>query len=241
MTPETGTTSAPASSRHDTAIHTETVTEPLLSAGHTGDRRGTNAPGSRARPRPSANSAGACSPEGALPAKTKQLIAVAVAHVTQCPYCIRSHTQCGAAAGSNPRGDHGGHLGSRGDACWRCLRAFGAGARHDRSTTNGPADVSAKVAINGLGRIGRAVLKLCRRAIARAGRGERPDRCGESAYLLRFDTVYGRYGKSVAVNGGIWWLPVGSCGRCASAIRRHFPGGSSESTRVRVHGSADAA
>jgi len=29
---------------------------------------------------------------GALPAKTKQLIAVAVAHVTQCPYCIRGHT-----------------------------------------------------------------------------------------------------------------------------------------------------
>ncbi|MDE1948282.1 MAG: carboxymuconolactone decarboxylase family protein [Burkholderiales bacterium] len=31
--------------------------------------------------------------EGALPAKTKQLIAVAVAHVTQCPYCIRGHTE----------------------------------------------------------------------------------------------------------------------------------------------------
>jgi AhpD family alkylhydroperoxidase len=31
--------------------------------------------------------------EGALSAKTKQLIAVAVAHVTQCPYCIRGHTQ----------------------------------------------------------------------------------------------------------------------------------------------------
>ena len=30
--------------------------------------------------------------EGALAEKTKQLIAVAVAHVTQCPYCIRSHT-----------------------------------------------------------------------------------------------------------------------------------------------------
>lgn len=30
--------------------------------------------------------------EGALPAKTKQLISVAVAHVTQCPYCIRGHT-----------------------------------------------------------------------------------------------------------------------------------------------------
>ena len=30
--------------------------------------------------------------EGALPERVKQLIAVAVAHVTQCPYCIRSHT-----------------------------------------------------------------------------------------------------------------------------------------------------
>lgn len=30
--------------------------------------------------------------DGALPSKTKQLIAVAVAHVTQCPYCIRGHT-----------------------------------------------------------------------------------------------------------------------------------------------------
>ena len=30
--------------------------------------------------------------ERALPAKTKQLIAVSVAHVTQCPYCIRGHT-----------------------------------------------------------------------------------------------------------------------------------------------------
>ena len=30
--------------------------------------------------------------EGALSEKTKQLIAVAVAHVTQCPYCIHGHT-----------------------------------------------------------------------------------------------------------------------------------------------------
>ena len=29
---------------------------------------------------------------GALDEKTKQLIAVAAAHITQCPYCIRSHT-----------------------------------------------------------------------------------------------------------------------------------------------------
>lgn len=31
--------------------------------------------------------------DGALPSKTKELIAVAAAHVTQCPYCIRSHTK----------------------------------------------------------------------------------------------------------------------------------------------------
>jgi len=31
--------------------------------------------------------------DGALPATTKQLIAVAVAHVTQCPFCIRGHTR----------------------------------------------------------------------------------------------------------------------------------------------------
>lgn len=30
--------------------------------------------------------------DGALPNATKQLIAVAVAHVTQCPYCIKGHT-----------------------------------------------------------------------------------------------------------------------------------------------------
>ena len=38
--------------------------------------------------------------EGALPSKTKQLIAVAVAHVTQCPYCIRGHTQAALKAGA---------------------------------------------------------------------------------------------------------------------------------------------
>ncbi len=31
--------------------------------------------------------------DGALPGKTKELIALAVAHVTQCPYCIRGHTE----------------------------------------------------------------------------------------------------------------------------------------------------
>jgi AhpD family alkylhydroperoxidase len=31
--------------------------------------------------------------EGELPSVTKQLIAVAVAHSTQCPYCIKGHTK----------------------------------------------------------------------------------------------------------------------------------------------------
>lgn len=30
--------------------------------------------------------------DGALPRKVKELLAVAVAHTTQCPYCIRGHT-----------------------------------------------------------------------------------------------------------------------------------------------------
>ena len=36
---------------------------------------------------------------GALDVATKQLIAVAVAHVTQCPYCIKSHTETALRAG----------------------------------------------------------------------------------------------------------------------------------------------
>jgi AhpD family alkylhydroperoxidase len=37
---------------------------------------------------------------GALPAKTKHLIAVAAAHVTQCPYCIRGHTKAALQHGA---------------------------------------------------------------------------------------------------------------------------------------------
>ena len=40
--------------------------------------------------------------DGALPEKTKQLIAVAVAHVTQCPYCIRGHTKLAHRKGARP-------------------------------------------------------------------------------------------------------------------------------------------
>ena len=38
--------------------------------------------------------------DGALPGKTKQLIAVA--HVTQCPYCIRGHTKAALRQGATP-------------------------------------------------------------------------------------------------------------------------------------------
>jgi AhpD family alkylhydroperoxidase len=40
--------------------------------------------------------------DGALPARTKQLIAVAVAHVTQCPYCIKGHSKAARQHGATP-------------------------------------------------------------------------------------------------------------------------------------------
>ena len=40
--------------------------------------------------------------DGAIDARTKQLIAVAVAHVTQCPYCIRGHTRVAVRHGATP-------------------------------------------------------------------------------------------------------------------------------------------
>jgi AhpD family alkylhydroperoxidase len=39
--------------------------------------------------------------DGALPAKMKQIIAVAVAHVTQCPYCITGHTRAALRHGAS--------------------------------------------------------------------------------------------------------------------------------------------
>ena len=40
--------------------------------------------------------------EGALSEKAKQLIAVAVAHVTQCPDCIKGHTRGALRKGATP-------------------------------------------------------------------------------------------------------------------------------------------
>ncbi|SFN82511.1 alkylhydroperoxidase AhpD family core domain-containing protein [Roseovarius lutimaris] len=39
--------------------------------------------------------------EGTLDARTKQLIAVAVAHVTQCPWCIEGHVKAAQRAGAS--------------------------------------------------------------------------------------------------------------------------------------------
>ena len=39
--------------------------------------------------------------EGALPVKIKQLIAVAVAHTTQCPYCISGHIKAALRHGAS--------------------------------------------------------------------------------------------------------------------------------------------
>ena len=60
-----------------------------------------------------------------------------------------------------------------------------------------------KVAINGLGRIGRAVLKLVtdEPTLELVAVNDLAD-IENLSYLLRFDTVYGRYSKSVAVDEG---------------------------------------
>ena len=38
--------------------------------------------------------------DGALPARTKELIGLGIAHITQCAWCIQAHTKKAAAAGA---------------------------------------------------------------------------------------------------------------------------------------------
>lgn len=71
------------------------------------------------------------------------------------------------------------------------------------SKTNKESQIVAKVAINGLGRIGRAALKVVLDtpefdlvAVNDIGGVE------NMAYLLKYDTVYGRYEREVDVDGG---------------------------------------
>ena len=41
--------------------------------------------------------------DGAIPAKTKELIALAIAMTTQCPYCIEIHTKKAKGAGCSEK------------------------------------------------------------------------------------------------------------------------------------------
>lgn len=63
--------------------------------------------------------------------------------------------------------------------------------------------MGARVAINGLGRIGRAILSLVIEdpSLEPVAVNDLTD-VETLAYLLRFDTVYGRYPKPVAIDGG---------------------------------------
>ena len=38
--------------------------------------------------------------DGAIPARTKELMALGIAHVTQCPWCIDAHTKKASTAGA---------------------------------------------------------------------------------------------------------------------------------------------
>src|SRR3546814_6135691 len=67
--------------------------------------------------------------DGALPQKTKELIAVAVAHATQCPYCIRGHTERALRKGATQQ--------ELMEEIWVAveMRAGGAYAHSDRKST----------------------------------------------------------------------------------------------------------
>ena len=62
--------------------------------------------------------------------------------------------------------------------------------------------MSTRVAINGLGRIGRAILKLVidEPSFELVAVNDLVE-VDNLAYLLRFDTVYGRYSKPVVIDG----------------------------------------
>jgi glyceraldehyde 3-phosphate dehydrogenase len=80
--------------------------------------------------------------------------------------------------------------------------------------------MSVRVAINGLGRIGRAILKLVmdQPALELVAVNDLVD-AENLAYLLRFDTVYGRYAKEVAVNDG----DLVVAGRKVRTLTSHAP------------------
>ncbi len=80
--------------------------------------------------------------------------------------------------------------------------------------------MSTRVAINGLGRIGRAVLKLVidQPTLELVAINDLVN-VENLAYLLRFDTVYGRYSKPVTIAGG----DLVVAGRRIRTLRRRDP------------------
>lgn len=81
--------------------------------------------------------------------------------------------------------------------------------------------MTTKIAINGLGRIGRAILKLVieEPALDLVAVNDLAD-AENLAYLLRFDTVYGRYSRPVTLEGD----DLAIAGRTLRTLRSHDPG-----------------
>ena len=122
--------------------------------------------------------------DGALTAKTKQLIAVAVAHVTQCPYCITGHTKAALR--------HGATAQELMEAIWVAaemraggrLCAFHPGLDRDRGdgSRRRPADRRGEWAGGGYGATtGHPHQARFRKAVGR----RRPARAGRSALAAR--------------------------------------------------------
>ena len=78
--------------------------------------------------------------EGALDSKTKQLIAVAVAHVTRCPCCINGHTALATRAGATPQ--------EITESVWVAVEVHAGGtfAHSTRAPHSGPARAAAGLA-----------------------------------------------------------------------------------------------
>jgi len=95
-----GVHTAPSTAEHPTAVPVASKRESLYpeATREIAEQRSRLAPGPASAFRAFSQSVFA---EGALATKTKQLIAVAVAHVTQCPYCIRSHTRAALRQGAS--------------------------------------------------------------------------------------------------------------------------------------------
>jgi hypothetical protein len=83
----------------------------------------------------------------------------------------------------------------------------------------------ASIAINGLGRVGRAAIKIIEDAggadVVAVNNLIPPDNL---AYLLRYDTVYGRYHKTVTATGDSLAIGGRAGGRCRCSPAGTPPG-----------------